>query len=391
MPSEADLLVTPTAEAIGASPFMERALALARRVRGRTSPNPPVGAVVVRDGVIVGEGATRPPGQAHAEIVALEVAGQQARGATLYVTLEPCCFYGRTPPCTQAIQAAGIAEVHLATLDPNPRVCGRGQAELTAAGIRTVVGEAAEAARDLIEGFAQLIRTGRPLVTAKFAMSLDGKIATRTGDSRWITGSAARRRVHEIRNDLDAVLIGIGTALADDPQLTVRLGAEAQDDRQPLRVVVDSRGRLPPSARLLREPGQTLIATTAAASTDWRQELASTGAEILVLPADASGRVDLAALLHALGARGIADLLVEGGGQLLGALFDAGLVDKVHAFIAPIIIGGDDAPTPVRGRGPARLADAWQLHRVRVEQLGPDLLVTGYVNDPWQGIALPES
>ncbi|MBI3979008.1 MAG: bifunctional diaminohydroxyphosphoribosylaminopyrimidine deaminase/5-amino-6-(5-phosphoribosylamino)uracil reductase RibD [Chloroflexi bacterium] len=360
---------------------MERALALARRARGRTSPNPAVGAVVVRDGAVVGEGFTQPPGQAHAEVVALCQAGLLAPGATLYVTLEPCCFHGRTPPCTAAIIAAGIAEVHLATLDPNPRVAGRGQAELERAGIATVLGNCAEAAREQIEGFSQLITSGRPWVTAKFAMSLDGKIATRTGDTRWITGPAARRRVHELRDDLDAVLVGVETALADDPQLTVRLDGTARDDRQPLRVVADSRGRLPLGARMLGEPGRTLVATTAVSSDIWRQALAARGVEVVVLPADAAGRVDLPALLQALGARGIADLLVEGGGRLLGALFEAQLVDKVYAFVAPVIIGGEGAPSPVRGIGADRLADAWQLRRVRVEQVGPDLLILGYVND----------
>ena len=338
--------------------YMRRALELAARARGRTSPNPMVGAVLVKDGRIVGEGFHPRAGEPHAEIFALRQAGEAARGATLYVTLEPCCHYGRTPPCTQAIIAAGVAEVHMAMLDPNPRVAGKGKAELEAAGIRTVVGECEEEARTLNEAFVHWITTGRPFVVAKFAMSLDGKIATRTGDARWISSPEARRRVHELRDQVDAILVGAGTVIADNPQLTTRL--DKPDVRHPLRVILDSRGRIPLHARVFQPdlPGQTLVATTEASPPAYRDALQARGVEVLVLPADADGRVDLDALLVALGQREVTSLLVEGGSTVLGAFFARGRVNKVLAFIAPLILGGERAPSPVGGTGVARVAEA---------------------------------
>jgi len=362
--------------------FMGRALRLAERGRGRTSPNPMVGAVLVKKGVdgmpaIVGEGFHHRAGEPHAEILALRQAGERARGATLYVNLEPCCHHGRTPPCTQALIAAGVAEVHMAMLDPNPRVAGCGQAELEAAGIRTVLGEREAEARALNEVFVHWITTNRPFVIAKFAASLDGKIATRTGDSRWITGPAARHRVHQLRDQVDGILVGVETVIADDPQLTTRL--DWADVRHPLRVILDSTGRVPFSARVLDPalPGQTLIATTDAMPPERRQILKDSGVEVLTLPTD-NGRVDLEALLTALGRREITSLLVEGGGTVLGSFFARGLVNQVLAFVAPIIIGGRDAPTPVGGAGAARIAEAWRLERVEVQRLGPDVLIGGY-------------
>lgn len=351
--------------------FMERALRLAERGRGRTSPNPMVGAVLVKDGQIVGEGFHPQAGEPHAEVFALRQAGDRASGATLYVNLEPCCHHGRTPPCTQALIAAGVAEVHMSMLDPNPRVAGRGQAELEAAGIRTVLGEREAQARVLNEVFVHWIATGRPFVIAKFAMSLDGKIATRTGDARWITGPAARRYVHRLRDQVDGILVGVETVIADDPQLTTRL--EKMDVRHPLRVILDSKGRIPPTARVLDPalPGQTLVATTEATS------LMDSGVEVLTLPAD-DGRVNLEALLTTLGQREITSLLVEGGGTVLGSFFTHGLVDRVLAFVAPLIIGGREAPTSVGGAGAARIAEAWRLERVQVQRLGPDVLISGY-------------
>ena len=238
--------------------YMKLALSLARRTLGSVSPNPAVGAVIVRDGEIVGEGWTQPPGQAHAEIEALRQAGDGASGAMLYVTLEPCNHFGRTPPCTQAIMDAGIAEVHIAATDPNPHVTGGGMARLNDEGIKTLIGERENEARQVIEAFTKHAVTGIPFVTAKFAMSLDGKIATRTGDSKWITGEESRRYVHQLRAESDAIMIGINTVLADNPQLTARDDNGTPIKRQPLRVIVDSGGRLPEDAILLNQPGAIL-------------------------------------------------------------------------------------------------------------------------------------
>jgi diaminohydroxyphosphoribosylaminopyrimidine deaminase/5-amino-6-(5-phosphoribosylamino)uracil reductase len=356
---------------------MERAIALARRALGTTSPNPAVGAVIVKDGAIVGEGYTRPPGQSHAEIGALEQAGPAARGATLYTTLEPCCNYGRTPPCTRAIIAAGICQVRVAAIDPNPKVCGQGCAELEAAGIE-VVREECQAAQELYEAFARHINTGLPFVTVKFAMSLDGKIATHTGDSKWITGPEARAAVQEMRRRCDAVLVGINTVLADDPQLTARDETGAPLPRQPLRVVVDSHCRTPPHARMLREPGKTLIFTTSDAPQGCIDRLTAAGAEVFPTGSFPGGGIDLGKALAELGRRDVVSLLVEGGGMVLGSLFDAGLVHKIHAFIAPVIIGGIQAASPVEGRGAVHLGDAWRMERCRIEPIGPDWLITGY-------------
>ncbi|MSQ07484.1 MAG: bifunctional diaminohydroxyphosphoribosylaminopyrimidine deaminase/5-amino-6-(5-phosphoribosylamino)uracil reductase RibD [Dehalococcoidia bacterium] len=358
---------------------MQRALRLARQALGTTSPNPSVGAVLVRDGVVVGEGYTLPPGQRHAEIGALEQAGPAARGASLYSTLEPCCHFGRTPPCTRAVIAAGVAEVHLAVIDPNPRVQGQGSRELEAAGIRVLVGEEAGPAGELYEAFAKHIATGLPYVSAKFAMSLDGKIAAYTGDSKWITGPEARDLVQQIRRESDAVMVGVNTVLADDPQLTVRQHVSGpQTGRQPLRVVLDSRGRTPSQARLLREPGKTLIFTSQEAGAEHAQRLTSAGAEVFAVPAAPSGMVDLGAALRELGRRGVVSLLVEGGGTLLGSLFDAGMVDKVYAFVAPVIIGGRQAVSPVAGQGVAKMAEAWRLSNPRMQPVGSDWLIVGY-------------
>jgi diaminohydroxyphosphoribosylaminopyrimidine deaminase/5-amino-6-(5-phosphoribosylamino)uracil reductase len=358
---------------------MQRALELAAQARGRTSPNPMVGAVIVRAGRVVGEGYHRQAGTPHAEVHALRAAGDLARGATLYVNLEPCNHQGRTPPCTEALIAAGIAEVHMAMLDPNPLVNGQGRARLEAAGIRTVVGECAEPARELNEAFVTYITAGRPFVIGKFAASLDGKIATRTGESRWITGEAARLRGHELRDTVDAILVGAATVIADDPLLTTR--RPGREVRHPLRVVLDSRGRVPLEARVLDPalPAKTLLAATAALPAERRAALESRGVEVLVLPADAQGRVDLAALLETLGRRQVTSLLVEGGGTVLASFFQAGLVDKVVAFLAPLVIGGQEAPSAVSGTGVAHLADAARLERVQVERVGEDVLVTGYL------------
>jgi diaminohydroxyphosphoribosylaminopyrimidine deaminase/5-amino-6-(5-phosphoribosylamino)uracil reductase len=355
---------------------MERAVELAGAVRGIVSPNPPVGAVIVADGRVAGEGNTRPPGGAHAEIVALAAAGPAARGATLYVTLEPCSHFGRTPPCTNAIIDAGIARVICAIQDPDTHVNGDGIGRLRDAGVAVEVGAHEDDVRRLLAGYLHQRRTGRPLVTVKFAASLDGKIATRTGDSRWISGPETLAWAHAERAHLDAIAVGINTVLIDDPQLTARPGGDESESHQPLRIVVDSRGRTPSAAHVLQGPAPTLIATTQASSESWRQQMEQLGAEVALLP-DVNQHVDLRAMLDLLGKRGCLDLLVEGGGILLGALFDQGLVDRIQAVVAPMIVGGSDAPVAVAGWGVERMVDALRLRDVTVQRLGSDLLIEG--------------
>ena len=358
--------------------FMSRALELAREVQGRTSPNPSVGAVLVKDGRTVGEGATERPGDRHAEVVALQAAGAAAKGATMYVTLEPCSHSGRTPPCTEAIIAAGVAEVRFAHEDPDANVSGKGREQLERAGIALSEGEGEAEARRINEGYLMHRTRGRPFVIAKFAASLDGKIAATSGDSRWVSGPGTRGWSHELRTRIDAIAVGVSTVVIDNPQLTARPD-DKLSDHQPLRVVIDSRGRTPKDAGVLSCDAPTLIATTSASPEAWRDEMAQAGARVEVLPDDGAGRVSLPALMKTLAKSDVLTLLVEGGGVLHGSFFDEGLVDKVHAVIAPMIIGGD-APSAVAGRGAERMADALRLHEVTVEQLGQDLLVTGYTS-----------
>jgi len=360
--------------------YMEQALSLARLALGQVSPNPAVGAVVVKNGSIVGQGYTQQPGSYHAEVVALKKAGEAAKGGIMYVTLEPCCHYGRTPPCSQAIIAAGIAEVHFATRDANPLVSGRGQEELERAGIRVYVGEHEEEANEINEAYTKFITTGMPFVTVKYAMSLDGKIATRGGDSKWISSEEARHYTHNLRSTADAIVAGVNTILIDDPHLTARScgGRGGTTKNQPLRVIVGDIGRIPLTARVFNEPGKTLVALGRPARPGEVAALAKVGAEVVELPS-AGGLVDLKKLLRYLAERSITSVLVEGGGILLGSLFDGGLVDKVVAFIAPIIIGGQEAKTAVAGRGVDRIADSLKLKRVSIVRFGQNLMVSGYV------------
>jgi len=360
--------------------YMEQALPLAKLALGQVSPNPAVGAVVVKNDVIVGQGYTQPPGSSHAEVVALQQAGEQARGSVMYITLEPCCHHGRTPPCTQAIISAGITEVHLAMLDPNPSVSGRGKDELEGKGIKVYMGEHEEEAKEINEAYTKFITTGMPFVTAKFATSLDGKIATKSGDSKWISGSEARKYVHYLRYAADAIMTGVNTVLVDDPHLTCRCGGGKGGTarKQPLRVIVDGRGRTPLTARVFSEPGRTLLALGRSVTPEEARAFAQVGAEVLELPSE-ERLVDLERLLKALGEREITSVLVEGGGILLGSLFDHQLVDKVIAFIAPIIIGGKEAKTAVSGGGVDKVVDSAKLQRVRIERFDEDLMVSGYV------------
>lgn len=364
-----------------ATDHMQHALSLAQLALGHASPNPAVGAVIVKDGVVIGEGYTQPPGSHHAEIVALHQAGEKARGATMYVTLEPCCNQGRTPPCTRSIIEAGIAKVCLAMLDPNPLVAGRGMQELQEAGIETVLGEGGEEAGELNEAYVKWITTGIPFVTGKFAMSLDGKIATRTGDSRWISSEQSRRFVHNLRHQTDAIMVGVDTIITDDPQLTARAGREGgQSEKQPLRVVVDSKARTPTSANVLQVPGRTLIAVARGEAPPHRiKALIHDNSEVVEIP-PRDGLVDLGELLKVLGQRGITSILVEGGAGVFGSLFEYRLVDKMMVFIAPIIIGGAEAKVPVKGKGVEKVAQALTLDRTRVERVSNDILVTGYTS-----------
>ncbi len=355
---------------------MHRALELARQALGSTSPNPAVGAVIVQDGRIVGEGFTQPAGQDHAEIVALTQAGEKARCSTMYVTLEPCPHKGRTLPCTEAILRAGVSEVHFSTIDPNPLVSGKGLRELQEKGVKVHTGQGEDLSRRLNEAYFKYITHEVPFVTAKFAASLDGKIAARGGDSRWISSGESRQWAHKIRAASDAVMVGIGTVLADDPLLTARDENDVPLSKQPLRVIVDSRLRISPAARLFSQPGPVLIA---AGHPDPKavSEIKALGVDVALLPAE-DERVDLEGLLCLLAERQVTSLMVEGGSELLGSFFDRNLVDKVAVCIAPVIIGGAAAKPSVGGHGSNTLAEAYRLRNVEVEPIGDDLIVTGY-------------
>jgi diaminohydroxyphosphoribosylaminopyrimidine deaminase/5-amino-6-(5-phosphoribosylamino)uracil reductase len=354
--------------------WMRRALELAERGRGSVEPNPLVGAVVVRGGQVVGEGWHRRYGEAHAEVNALAATGEAARGATLYVTLEPCCHHGKTPPCTDAVLRAGIRRVVAAMHDPFPAVAGRGSAQLQAAGIEVEVGLCEAEARRLNAPYLKLLATGRPWVHAKWAMTLDGKIATHTGDSKWISNEASRRRVHELRGRMDTIMAGIGTVLADDPQLTAR----PPGPRTAARVVLDSKGRLPPTSRLAVSAREVpVVVATASAPADVLVRLGECGCETLTLPGP-DGRVDVDALLAEMGRRRWTNVLLEGGAGVLGSFLDAGAVDEVHVFIAPRLFGGANAPTPMAGRGVAGVADAVRLAVWHFEDVG-DVYVHGWI------------
>jgi diaminohydroxyphosphoribosylaminopyrimidine deaminase/5-amino-6-(5-phosphoribosylamino)uracil reductase len=358
--------------------YMKQALSLAKLALGQVSPNPAVGAILVRDGEVVGQGYTLPPGSWHAEVMALNQAGDKSRGSVMYVTLEPCSHYGRTPPCTRAIIENGVSEVHMAMIDPNPLVSGKGENALEREGIRTYVGECEEEAREINEAYIKFINTGIPFVTAKFAVSLDGKLATRTGDSAWISNSESRKYVHYLRYTTDAIMVGANTVIADNPRLTCRCGGTGGEVKeQPLRVIVDGRGRIPPASQIFNEKGKVLVVLGESVAEGKKKALIDTGAEMLELP-DRDGILDLSLLLESLGKRNITSVLVEGGGILFGSLFDNRLIDKVVAFIAPIIIGGEGARISVAGQGVKNIAEAIKLKRVSVANFGEDLMVSGY-------------
>ncbi len=356
--------------------FMQRALELAARGEGRVEPNPMVGCVVVRDGQIVGEGWHQRFGGPHAEFEALRAAGDRARDATLYVTLEPCCHHGKTPPCTEAIIRARLRRVIAALEDPFPRVTGRGMAALERAGIAVEQGVLAEEARNVCAPYLKLIETGYPWVLAKWAMTLDGKIATTSGDSRWISGPASRRRVHQLRGRVDAILVGRRTAQRDDPTLTARPGGP----RTATRVVVDSAAQLALDSRLVRTVDQApvLVAASSAANRRHCRQLEDAGVEVFIC-ADQDPNQRLLALLAELGRRQMTNVLAEGGAALLGSLRDLGQIDEVHVLVAPKLTGGATAPGPLGGAGIDHLADAWQLDAMRIEPSGEDVYLSGRV------------
>ncbi len=358
-----------------------RAIELAGRARGQTSPNPMVGAVIVKNEQVVGEGITQPPGEGHAEVMAIEAAAGNTAGATMYVSLEPCCHHGRTPPCTDAIVAAGIARVVIASDDPTPKAAGRGPGILRDEGVRVdmVDGHIAEAARMLNQPFRKHARTGRPLVIFKSAMTLDGKVATRTGDSQWISGEASRARAHRWRAESDAVAVGIGTALMDDPRLTARVEGVA---RQPRRVVFDSEARLPLDSQLVKGVSDMplIVVTSRAASRTSVQALESAGVDVIV----ATGENEAARIEHALdelGAREIQSLLLEGGPHLAGAFLEAGEIDEARMFLAPLLIGGAKAKTAVEGIGVGDIAAGSRALAIETERIEDDVLIVARLKE----------
>lgn len=356
---------------------MQQALQIAAYAAGRTSPNPLVGAVIVKDGRVVGQGWHRKAGTEHAEIHALRQAGELAAGATIYVTLEPCSHYGRTGPCSKALIDARIKRVVIAMLDPNPLVAGKGVAMLKAAGIEVETGLLQEQAERLNEVFLKWIMTKMPFAVMKTAMTLDGKIATAAGNSKWISNEVSRRRVHELRDVYDGILVGIGTVLADDPALTTRLAS--QSGKNPLRIVVDSRARTPLTAKVVTDgQAETLIAVTVAAEAAKVEALRQAGVEVLVV--NDGQQVDLKQLFCRLGERGICSIFVEGGALINYSLLKAGLIDKVYSFIAPKMVGGSSAPGPVGGDGVETLDQAFLLEDVETELLAGNILVSGYIN-----------
>lgn len=355
--------------------FMRRALDLAVRAHGRTSPNPLVGAVLVRGDRVMGEGYHRRAGRPHAEVAALRAAAAPVRGATMYVNLEPCAHHGRTPPCADALIEAGVGRVVVGMTDPDPRVRGRGIRRLRRAGVAVTTGVLRDACRRVNEAFVVRVRTGRPFVTLKLAAALDGRIATAGGDARWISSAASRRRVHVLRNQVDAVLVGAQTVTADDPRLTCRI----RGGRDPLRVVLDGRLGISPSARVCRlaAPPGTLIATNRTAARARGAAYERADVEVLGFPGR-RGRIVLRAVLETLAGRGVNHVLIEGGGQTAAAALREHVVDKVLFFYAPILLGGDGRAM-LGALAVGRVADGRKLHTMQLERIGRDVLVSGYL------------
>lgn len=358
---------------LNAESYMRLAIQLAEGAQGQTGINPVVGCVIVKDGRIVGSGAHLKRGSGHAEVNALRMAGEEAEGSTVYVTLEPCSHHGKTPPCSDRLVAEKVAKVIVATLDPNPLVAGSGVERLRASGIEVEVGLLEEEARSMNEAFNKFIVTGRPFVTMKTASTLDGKIASRTGDSKWITNDRSRAFVHTLRHRNQAIMAGIGTVLADDPHLTTRLSVPALD---PVRIIVDSKLRLPPSANVLKAGGRVIVLTTEQAPAEKKALLEAAGAEVTACGEGAE--VNLEEAMSRLGALELSSVLLEGGGRLNGAMLEKGLIDKCFLFYAPKIIGGEDAPGNFRFAGYERMQEAVRLTRLQVLTFDEDLCVIGY-------------
>lgn len=358
--------------------YMQQALRIAAYASGRTTPNPLVGAVIVKDNRIVGQGWHRKAGTEHAEIHALRQAGELAKGADIYVTLEPCSHYGKTPPCCQAIINAGIKRVIVAMTDPNPLVSGRGLNQLRAAGIEVLEGICHEEAKQLNEIFLKWIVHKIPFIAVKTAMTLDGKIATVSGDSKWITNEKSRKFVHQLRDLYDGILVGIGTVLTDNPTLTTRLDYPGKN---PVRIIVDSKGRIPLDSIVITDKSaHTILAVTKKASKEKIDSLVQLGIEIIVTK-EKNNQVDLSDLLNILGGKNICSILVEGGSTINYSFFAEHLVDKVHCFIAPKIIGGRNAVSPVGGEGSFFMKDAYRLNRITTDSFDEDILITGYVEN----------
>ena len=358
--------------------YMDLALQWASAIEGQTQPNPKVGAVVVKDGEIVGIGTHLKAGGPHAEVHALAMAGDKAKGATAYVTLEPCSHYGRTPPCAEALIKAEVAKVVIATLDPNPLVAGRGAAMLRDAGIEVVTGVCEEQSNLMNEVFNKFITTGKPFVTIKTAMTLDGKIATETGSSRWITGEAARHEVHRMRHSNQAIIVGVETVRKDDPQLTTRL---PQGGNNPLRIILDSTLRIPLDAKVVTdsEAETWIYTTTAADQTEKILALEKRGVRVIPLPVeDGEQGVPIHKLLTHLGSQKISSLLVEGGARVNASFLKEMAVDKIVSYIAPKLVGGERAPTPIGGFGVQEMDQAVHLTRMTYRQVGEDLCIEGY-------------
>ncbi|MDD4753376.1 MAG: bifunctional diaminohydroxyphosphoribosylaminopyrimidine deaminase/5-amino-6-(5-phosphoribosylamino)uracil reductase RibD [Desulfitobacteriaceae bacterium] len=355
--------------------YMRKALELAQLADGWTSPNPMVGAVIVRDGKIVGEGYHQKAGTPHAEVHALRMAGKEAKGATLFVTLEPCCHHGRTPPCVDAILDAKVARVVAAMEDPNPQVAGRGLKRLRQNGVEVNTGVLENEARVLNEVFLKRMTASLPFVAVKSALTLDGKIATKTGSSRWITGQEARLKAHRLRHKYDGIVAGIGTILADNPQLTVRIPGE--NFKNPVRIVIDSSLKIPSDAQVLDQTLASTLIYTARPPAEKVEKLESQGVKVIKCPGP-GGRVDLNEALKDMFQRGITSVLVEGGAGINGTLLDGKLIDKMYVFYAPKVVGSHLAPGMFAGSGVSDMKDAVLLDKTNIEIVGSDVLITGY-------------
>ena len=357
--------------------YMSRAISLSKRALGSVSPNPAVGALVVKNNKIVGEGWTQPPGQNHAEIMAIEQAGELSKGASLYTTLEPCNYHGRTPPCVTKIIESQIKKVHISILDPNKNVYGQGLQKLQEEGIQTELGELSQKVTTNLEGYLKFVSKKSPFITAKFAMSLDGKIATKTGDSKWISGEKSRRFVHQLRADSDAIMVGVNTVIKDDPKLTARNKSGKPNQHQPLRIILDTNLRTPLNSIILKQPGTTIIATAKSNNSHFSN---TPNVEIWEIPKHNS-RISITDLFSSLYNRGISGVLVESGGTLLGTMFDQKLIDKVIAFISPKIIGGENTNSPVIGVGIDSVNNSIQIHNQKWRRFGDDMAMIGYCNN----------